>query len=420
MSDPRPRVRSKRSPVAMLHSLEVYQAELLLQNDELRAANEELRRTNESLETASARFRALYQRAPTPYVSVDAARMTVDINHAGEVILDTPRDRLIGGMIDRFVATADRAGFRALVDAAFEGLPTSRRDILMLGADAAMIDAMVEGVLLDGVAPDPSCCVLAIVDITARKQAETLRRRAQDEILAIVSHDLRGPLNAIDLACDALTAVHDSHDYRRYLETIVRSSARCERLIKDLLRVAQIESGCMRLAVEVVDLCELLRQVCRDHELAASAAGSKLDLSVGTVQAMIFGDRDRLHQVFANLIGNALVHARGSAIEVSVGAREREAVVVVSDNGPGIPSGELSSVFDRYRQGGRHSAGAGLGLAIVKGIVEAHGGAAVVTSQLGHGARFEIAFPVTQQAHESPVSGGSLPTLLADGKLWRG
>jgi len=379
-------------PAKLLQALELHQAELESQNHELQSANAALRRTNDALAISDARFRTLFERAPTPYVSIDASRAILGVNAAGVEILGAPRERLLGATMELFVRDADRARFRTFLEGVFVADHTRCADLVLARADGTSVEVQIDGVILPD-ADAESRCVLAIVDVTARKLAEAARRKAQDEVLAIVSHDLRGPLNAIGLACDALASGLTPDEHHACLSAIGRAAARAERLIKDLLGVAHIESGRLTLQLRNFDVRELARQVCRDLEPAATAVRSSITVAVPEEPALIDGDHDRLHQVMSNLIGNALVHARGSAIDVSVVSRGHQVVIVVADHGPGISAEELPIVFERYRQGARHHGGAGLGLAIVKGLVEAHHGTAVVTSRLGQGARFEICLP---------------------------
>jgi PAS domain S-box-containing protein len=381
------------NPAALVQALEAHQSELEVQNAELQVANEELGRINHILEVAHGRFRALYELAPTPYVTIDASRVILDVNEAAALILAAPREQLQGGTIDLFLADEHRPRFRDFLAAVFVEGHTRCHDVVLLRADATPVDAMIDGVLLREAADDPPQVVLAIVDITARKLAEAARRQAQDEMLAIVSHDLRGPLNAITLGCDALASGLTPEEHTICVAAIERAAGRCERLIKDLLGIARIESGQLTLDVGPFDVRELVQQVCRDHAPAVDAAKSRLTVSVTAASAPINGDRDRLHQVLSNLIGNALVHARGAAIDVSVIERDATIVIAVQDEGPGIPPDELPVIFEKYRQGTRHRGGAGLGLAIVKGLVEAHHGTAMVTSVPGRGARFEVTLP---------------------------
>ncbi len=371
------------------------QAELEERLRALTAENDELRRGNQTLVVACERFRSLYEQAPTPYITVDAARTIVDLNHAAELILDVSRDRLLAAPIDRFVERIGRERFCRFIDAMFASGQARCGDLVLALPAGPHLDAMIDGVVLSDAAGEPRLAVLAIVDITARKQAEGARRKAQDEVLAIVSHDLRGPISAIGLACDGLAGDLPRDERQQCVGAIQRAVARSERLIDDLLRVMHIESGRLKLELARFDVRDLARQVGHDHASAAADAGSALTVVVADEPAPLIGDRDRLHQVLSNLVRNALLHARGAAVELRVLTRTGAVVVVVADCGPGIPADELPRVFDRYRQGARRRSGAGLGLAIVKGLVEAHHGTVTVTSQPGDGARFELILPAS-------------------------
>jgi PAS domain S-box-containing protein len=379
----------------LLHLLEVHQAELEVQNQELRSANEELRLSNDALRNTRDRFRSLYDYAPTPYVTVDRAGTIVDLNLACEVMLATPRQRLIGGALDLFVDDPSRPMFRSFLEGVFAIGHDRCGDLTVLCPEGAPTDMLVDGVVLRDDTGGPPLCALAFVDITARKVAEKARRQAQDEMLAIVSHDLRGPLHAIALAAVTIGNGAEPDARMRSVTTIERATARCERLINDLLGVAHLESGRFPLTLLPIDADDIVEQVCTEQQPAAKAVRSVLTVSFVDGPHFILGDRDRLHQVMSNLIRNALAHARGSAIEVVVFHRNDQVVITVSDDGPGIAADELPYIFERYRQGKQHhgGGGAGLGLAIVKGIILAHHGTATVTSALGHGARFELSLP---------------------------
>ncbi len=375
-------------------------AGLQAENRDLVVANRDLSRRNDALVIARDRFQALYELTPLPYVTVDAAGVIVDLNPAAEAILDPPRARLLGTPIERFVDEPGRDRIRRFVATVFADGQGRCGDVVVVRSDAVAIDVLIDGVMLRADPDEPRRCVLAFVDITARKVAEGARRRAQEEMLAIVSHDLRGPINAIGLACDALASGLEPDEHLRCVAAIERAAARCERLITDLLGVAHIESGRLKLELAPIDAGDVVRQVCRDLESQVASVGVTLTVTAADGPAPILGDRDRLHQVLSNLIRNALVHARGAAIEVEVTHRRDDQVVIaVTDVGPGIPAEEQAGVFDRYRQGAGRRRGAGLGLAIVKGLVEAHSGTVELISSLGHGARFEIVLP--RRADES-------------------
>jgi signal transduction histidine kinase len=235
-----------------------------------------------------------------------------------------------------------------------------------------------------------------------RAEAESLRSlerandaaRARDEILAVVSHDLRGPLHAISLATEALRDEIQG-SAARYLGAIERASARAERLIHDLLEASAIENGALALSRAPVDAASILRQAAADHELLAKESGGKITAIVPEEQIVVHADRDRVLQVLSNLIGNSLKHAKGTSIELTIERKEREAIVVVRDHGPGIAPAELPHVFDRYWSGRTKKGGAGLGLAIAKGIVSAHGGRIAVDNTADdRGAKFFFTLPL--------------------------
>ncbi len=231
--------------------------------------------------------------------------------------------------------------------------------------------------------------------------AANVASRARDEVLAIVSHDLRGPLHAIGLAVEALRDEVTPAGIR-LLGAIERSADRAERLIADLLEASAIENGALTLTRSSVDARSIVRQAAADHELLVKEGGGRILAHVPDEPILVAADRDRVLQVLGNLIGNALTHARGTPIDLSLASDRGEARISVRDGGPGIGEQELPFVFDRYWHGRTQKHGAGLGLAIAKGIVDAHGGRLSVASRAGEGTEFTFTLPVSGTDRASP------------------
>jgi PAS domain S-box-containing protein len=220
--------------------------------------------------------------------------------------------------------------------------------------------------------------------------------RVREDVLAIVSHDLRNPLGAVDLSASMLMQrTGNDARARKQLEIIRRSTMRMEHLITDLLDMASIQAGRLSLTLEPHDAEQLVIEAIETH--APIAAERQIDLHA---DAHLDGvtlrcDRERMSQVFGNLISNAIKFCRpGDQITLVATADERHARFEVRDTGPGIAASELPRIFDPYWTAQRHGKkGTGLGLYICKGIVEAHGGTLSAKSELGAGATFIVTLP---------------------------
>jgi signal transduction histidine kinase len=241
----------------------------------------------------------------------------------------------------------------------------------------------------------------AALAIENARLLETARReaRAREQILAIVSHDLRTPLSAIRMGAHRLKAVAGSapaEALRAIGDVIQRSAGRMERLIGDLLDVAAVQAG--RLTVDPAPLRpgELVRETVESMQGVVRDHGVELDVDAAPELPLVRADHDRILQVLGNLVSNAVkVTEAGGRIGVRADARESAVRFAVSDTGPGIAPDELERIFEPYRRGAEAAyRGTGLGLAIARGIVEAHGGRIGVESDPGAGSTFWFTLPL--------------------------
>lgn len=241
---------------------------------------------------------------------------------------------------------------------------------------------------------------------SARREAE-IATRLRDEFMATVSHELKTPLNSI-LGWARMLKAGDLTDeqVKKALGTIIKNSETQNRLIEDLLDVARIISGKLVLEFEPVDPVELLHDAIETSTPAAAA--KRIDIVQGSNNGdrplVVYGDRNRLMQVFSNLLTNAVKFTpAGGQIDVFLEARNEHIRASIKDNGIGIKPEFLSSVFERFRQDTSAAAvrngGLGLGLAIVRQLVEMHGGTVSVESEgSGKGSEFTVELPARHQA----------------------
>ena len=240
-------------------------------------------------------------------------------------------------------------------------------------------------------APMPGGGAVAVLrDLTETERMEKSRR----DFIANVSHELRTPLTSIQGYTETLLdgTLVDNH-VRDFLEIIRKNSARMSRLTEDLLTLARVESGEHRFDVQRVSAEELLQDALESFRETARSYGVELTVENAVPDAHVNADREAIHQIFSNLIENALKYAAsGKRIVLGARAAENGVEFYVRDFGPGISSEHLPRLFERFyrvdKARSRESGGTGLGLAIAKHIVLAHGGWIRAESELNHGSSF--------------------------------
>ena len=258
------------------------------------------------------------------------------------------------------------------------------------------VSPMKDGLEVTGV-------VLTITDMTEMREAQEALRaavRARDEVLAVVSHDLRNPVGTIAAAAELLADVPLSLEARgEHLEIIHRAADRINRLIQDLLDVAQIEAGRLSVWQKPVATGEMLREAVASARSRADDEGVTLRAVIDPELPQVEADRDRILQVMSNLIGNALKFTpEGGEVRVTASASDGGVLVAVRDTGPGIDQEMREHLFDRFWKGHRSAGGgAGLGLAIVEGILAAHDAQVRVETEIGEGSTFSFVLPLHRE-----------------------
>ncbi len=276
------------------------------------------------------------------------------------------------------------------------------RDVMSFVRDESGAVAFAQGYLLDVSDRKANEAKLDRLLARERGQNEELREldRLKDEFVALVSHELRTPLTSIrgylelvlDGASDNLT-----DEQRQFLTVVERNSDRLQRLVGDLLFVAQVDAGRLALELGHLDAAEVGAEAVEAARPAADHKGLELRLG-GDPHAQLIGDRARLAQLVDNLVSNAIKFTpAGGHVEITVRSGNGNVTIEISDSGVGISEHDQERLFQRfYRTPSATSQavpGTGLGLAISKAIVDAHEGTIQLESSEGHGTTFRVTIP---------------------------
>jgi signal transduction histidine kinase len=224
--------------------------------------------------------------------------------------------------------------------------------------------------------------------------------RARDDMIGIVSHDLRNPVNAVKMLTGVMLDRSNgeplSPEVGNYASVIRQAAEQMDELIQDLLDVTRVEAGRLAVSAKRENTEEMLSDTLRMLAPVAGEKGISLRLNAPDDLPDVMADRDRFGQAISNLVGNAVKFSvPGSEILVRIAVLDKELLFSVSDKGQGMTAEQLAHAFDRFWQSSRTDRqGAGLGLAITKGIVDAHGGRIWAESSPGRGSTFYFTLPV--------------------------
>lgn len=401
---------------------------------------------------AEEKFRLAVQAAPAAMIMVDPRGTIQLVNALTEQLLGYRREELVGQSVERLVPprfAEGHAGFRASFVSDARPRPMGEgRDLYALRKDGTEVPVEI------GLSPvetaDGLFVLAAVTDITERKRTATLLQQAfeaervakreaehanelKDQFLATVSHELRAPLNAVLGWADMLRGnVLEGARRQKALDAVYINARRQSQLIDDLLDVARIVSGKMRIERTAVSLQAVIRGALDVTEPSAQAKRIGVSVDIDDSIGMILGDAARLQQIVWNLLTNAVKFTpEGGAIDVRARRAGEFVEIAVADNGSGIAPEFLPWAFEPFRQADasttRVHGGLGLGLAIVKHLVEAHDGTVNCESAgEGHGATFTVRLPIvavyldeagsddTARPRPSRMSSAPTSTALSD------
>jgi signal transduction histidine kinase len=238
--------------------------------------------------------------------------------------------------------------------------------------------------------------------------------RAREDVLAIVSHDMRTPLSVVHTTASML--LNPKYQFtpqqiREQHERIKRNVELMNRMIGDLMDMANLRAGKLSIDPKPVVINDVLREAVTAHEAPARDKGLTLAYDASADAMPAEADRGRLMQLFQNLLGNAVKFCKpGDRITVTSRTRGSQAIIEISDTGPGIAPEDLPHIFDPYFSASKkhQKTGTGLGLYISKGIVDAHGGQIRCGSEPGLGTTFGISFPLSLQPMTAKVANSPL------------
>ena len=358
--------------------------------DALLLADEKGERRVFTLRSADAPYRALVERMQEGAATLSVTGEIVYCNQRFAELVHVPLEHVFGASISRFLPAAEGEILRAMLD---HGSGRYQTRLVLNGQEATEVQVTLSSIVLDDV--EHRTLILSDISSLARAQREN---RSKDEFLAMLAHELRNPLGAIQGAVHALALMNQTEPMAlRATGIIKRQVVHMARLVDDLLDVGRAVTGKIVLKRDPVNLAEAVKA-----SVSAIASGNpnnhgRVDLVSEPV--WVSGDPVRLEQIVGNLVSNALKFTRGEGvINVFVGRDGDDAVLRISDQGIGIPADMLPKIFDLFVQAhhtiDRTRGGLGIGLTLVRRLAELHGGTVHAASEGdGRGSTFTVRLP---------------------------
>jgi signal transduction histidine kinase/CheY-like chemotaxis protein len=359
--------------------------------DALLLSDEDGERRVYTLRSADAPYRALVERMQEGAATLSVSGDVVYCNQRFADLVRLPLAQVFGAPIGRFLPPAEGEILRAMLE---HGSGRYQTHLMLNGREATEVQVTLSSIVLDDV--EHRTLILSDISSLARAQREN---RSKDEFLAMLAHELRNPLGAIQGAVHALTLMNQNAEpmAQRATGIIKRQVVHMARLVDDLLDVGRAVTGKIVLKRTPFNFAEAVKS-----QITTIASGNPNNLGridLVSEPVWVHGDVVRLEQIAGNLISNALKFTRGDGVvKVFVGREGDDAVLRVADEGIGIPADMLPKIFDLFVQAhhtiDRSRGGLGIGLTLVRRLAEMHGGTVDAASDgEGKGATFTVRIP---------------------------
>jgi len=397
-----------------LEELRTTLEELHVAEEEILAQNEELAIARSQIEIERQRYLDLFEFAPDGYIVTDAMGKIREANRAAAKLLNTPQQFLVGKVLINYIPYEQRQGFRTQLNKLYQMQQLQEWEITICPRQAIAFDAAVTVSTICDASGKPTGWRWLIRDITARKQAEATIRAIQLQnmqlqeaaklrahFLAIMSHELRSPLNAIVGFSQVLLRQTQNalpQNQENMVSRILNSGRHLLALIEDILDFAKVEAGKLTLKLEPLNVVDLVIATTEEMRCLAEQKNLKLQMSFAIEAPIIINDSVRLRQVLLNLLSNAIKFTETGKVEVRVWELATDRIAIaVEDTGIGIAPEDLQQIFQPFRQGNqtltRQHGGTGLGLAITDSLVQMMEGKISVESKVEQGSTFCVELP---------------------------
>ncbi|MFN3652095.1 MAG: ATP-binding protein [Armatimonadota bacterium] len=352
-----------------------------------------------SLDEAQGFLEAIVRQMPDGLLVLDSRGVITSVNAEAERLLGIPAERAEGRPL---LAVLMSYELDREVGSLLEGQPAAPVEVAT--ADGRSLRVSAGPLVVRGA---PAGALVIFQDVSELRRADRMRR----DFVANVSHELRTPVTAVRAMIETLVlrGARRPELLAEYGERIVQECERMDRLVSDLLLLAETESGQLRLQPEPLTAAEIVEEIVRQVEPVAVETGTRLRVEA-LPDEPFFADRFATGQCLRNLVDNAIRYASGGEVRIGGRLDDGQVVLYVSDDGPGIPARDLPRIFERFyrvdKARSREAGGTGLGLSIVRHLAESQEGRVWAESVEGRGSTFYLALPRADR--DSHSAGGSL------------